>query len=66
MCLSEFVCVYAPPWTVCTGPKGRVFASLALTCGLFVQKKKKKKSRVRKKGTEKKMKKDGPGQQLST
>lgn len=65
MCLSEFVCVYAPPWTVCTGPKGRVFASLALTCGLFVQKKKKK-SRVRKKGTEKKMKKDGPGQQLST
>lgn len=36
------VCVYAPPWTVCTGPKGHVFASLDLTWGLFVQKKKKK------------------------
>ena len=43
LCLSECVCVcvYAPPWTVCTGPKGHVFASLDLTWGLFVQKKKK-------------------------
>lgn len=65
LCLSECVCVcvYAP-WTVCTGLKGHVFASLDLDLGPVCAKKKKKVESGL--GPKKEMKKDVPGQRLST
>lgn len=49
LCVSVSVCVRARArWTVCSGPKRHVFASLTLTGGLIVQ----RNSRGREKGTE--------------